>query len=280
MKILIIGNGFIGSRCAEMWGSECVVSAKRIETVADARMILDEHTPDAVLNAAGVRGKPNVDWCETHQMETIVGNTVLPLLIAQACQERGIYLLHLGTGCVFYGPSPDPAGWREDDHANPAVVYSKSKYAADVALSALPNVGIARLRMPIDCVPSQANLIDKLVSYGRVIDVENSVTVVEDLVKVLHQLLECRASGIFHTVNRGSITHREILDLYRQYVDSAHTNEWITEDDLTRLGLAKKMRSNNIMQSRNLEARGLSMRDVHDAVREAMEKYAKIKYGH
>ena len=102
MKILIIGKGFLGTRCAEEWGKEATISDKQIQTKKDVLELLDLHHPDAVLNAAGVVGKPNVDWCETHQLETIAGNTVLPITIAQACQEKGTYLLHMGTGCKRY----------------------------------------------------------------------------------------------------------------------------------------------------------------------------------
>ena len=138
MKILIIGNGFIGGRCAQAWNN-VILHDKMIEGVADVLQLLDQHKPDVVLNAAGIVGKPNVDWCETNQLETIKGNTILPLIIAEACQKKNIYLLHIGTGCIFYGDSPLEGGWKEDDYANPVAVYTRSKYAADLVLATLDN---------------------------------------------------------------------------------------------------------------------------------------------
>ena len=275
MKILIIGKGFIGSRCAQRWGGEAVVADKRIEAKQDVLDLLDKHKPDAVLNAAGVRGQPNVDWCESNQEETILGNTKLPILIAEGCQARGIYLLHIGSGCIFYGESPDPKGWKENDFGNPIPVYSRAKYAADLVLSTLLNVGIARIRMPIDYIPAPTNLIDKLAAYAKVIDVENSVTIVEDMIDVFYQLLERRAEGIFHVTNPGTLKHREIIALYEELVDKKHKNEWISNDDLVRQGLAVKGRSNNFLQSANLEKLGIKMRPVQAAIRETIEKYAK-----
>lgn len=277
MKILIIGNGYIGTRCAQAWGGEAAVSGEIIRSTDDARQILEKHSPDVVLNAAGITGKPNVDWCETHQMETIKGNTILPLQIAEACQEKGIYLLHLGTGDIFYGPAPFASGqgWTESDFANPATVYTQSKYAADLLLSTLLKVGIARLRMPIDWRPHPANLIDKIVKYPKVVDVLNSISVMDDLVSALRQLLEKRGEGIFHTVSPGAIRHREIIDLYHKYVDPSHTNEWITEEELVAQGLAAKKRTNNIMSSKRLEALGIRMRPVSEAIEDTMRKYAE-----
>ena len=275
-KILIIGSGFLGRRGAETW-PDAILSDKIIVSVKDVEDLIDLYKPDSILNAAGIVGKPNVDWCETHQLETIAGNTILPIMIAEACQKMGIYLLHIGTGCIFYGYSSDPKGWKEDDPANPSVVYTRSKYATDLVLSTLPNVGIGRIRMPIDCISSPANLIDKLASYKRVIDVINSVTVIEDMVGVFRQLLEKQAVGIFHVTNPGSIKHKEILEMYKEIVDPNHTNEWIAEQELVTSGLAKKTRSNNILQSGNLEKLGITMRPVKEAVRDVLVKYAFYK---
>jgi UDP-glucose 4,6-dehydratase len=274
MKILIIGAGWLGRRCAESW-PDAVLSDKIIEKTEDVLALLGEHKPDAVLNAAGIVGKPNVDWCETNQAETIKGNTILPLIIAEACQKRGTYLLHIGTGCIFYGQSPDPRGWKENDHANPVAVYTRSKYAADLCLSTLENVGVARIRMPIDTIPSAGNLIDKLAKFERVVDVENSVTIVPDMIETFKKLLDKKAAGIFHVTNPGTIKHREIIGLYEELADPSHRNEWIVEDDLQKTGLAKKKRSNNVLQSENLSKLGISMRPVKEALRDTMIKYAE-----
>jgi 3,5-epimerase/4-reductase len=277
VKILIIGTGWLGRRCAESW-SDAVISDKIINTVDDVLVLLDEHKPDAVLNAAGIVGKPNVDWCEANQMETIKGNTILPLIIADACQMRGIYLLHMATGCIFYGDAPDKVAWKEDDYANPVAVYTRTKYAADLCLATLPNVGIARIRMPIDSIPFAGNLVDKITKYPRVIDVENSLTIVPDMVRVFHELLEKKAEGIFHVVNPGTIKHREIIAMYEELVDATRPkNEWIAEEDLVGVGLAKKKRSNNFMSSSNLEKIGIHMKPVKEALREALTEYAKLK---
>lgn len=280
MKILIFGKGFVGNRCRLVWGDEAVFSDVHIHTAEDALQEIQRYKPDAVLNAAGVRGRPNVDWCETNQLTTILGNTVLPIFLAQACAEAGVYLLHLGSGCIFYGDShhPDKA-WREDDFGNPAPVYSRAKWAGDLALSTLPNVGIARLRMPIDWQPHPDNLIDKLARYPQVIDVENSLTVVDDFVDVLYALMAKKGQGIFHATNPGTVRHRQILELYRQLVDSSHSCEWIHNDDLVTLGLASKGRSNNFLASTRLAELGITMRPAIEALTDTMKKYAAAKIG-
>lgn len=274
MSIVVFGPGFLGTRLAETLPS-AVLSRADITDRAAVGAALREHGATAVVNAAGKTGKPNVDWCESHPLETANGNVVGPLVLAEACASHGAYLLHLASGCIFYGDSPTPGGWLEDDFANPTSLYSRTKYAADLVLSKLPDVGIARLRMPVDEVPGSRNLITKLAAYPRVVDVENSVTIVRDLVDVVRKLVEKRATGVFHATNPGAMRHRDLLALYRELVDPAHQVELISEQELLSSGLIVKARSNCILQSPRLAALGIEMRPLDIALRDTMERYAK-----
>lgn len=272
--VLIYGAGYLGSRFAESIPGATLLPTDITDREA-VRSDLRRLKPASVVNAAGRTGSPNVDWCETHPHETFRSNITGPLVLAEACAEVGVHLTHLASGCIFYGPSPDPTGWREDDFANPSATYSRSKYAADLALSMLPNVAIARLRMPIDAEPGARNLITKLAAYPKVVDVENSVTVVDDLVAAIVAIIAKKAEGVFHVVNDGTMKHRDLLALYRELVDPSHSCEWIANDDLVRQGLATRGRSNCILQNTRLAELGIHMRPIDIALRECMVKYAE-----
>jgi dTDP-4-dehydrorhamnose reductase len=274
VTIVIFGAGYIGERLARQLPG-AVLSRADVTRKDEVLRALRDARADAVINAAGKTGRPNVDWCESHQAETYRANVTGALAVADACAEAGAYLLHLGSGCIYYGPSPSPGGWLEDDHGNPSAFYSRTKYAADLVLSRLPNVGIARLRMPVDDVPGPRNLITKLSRYAEVIDVENSVTVVPDMVKVVGRLVEARATGVFHVVNPGPMRHRDLLALYREIVDPSHRTTLIGEAELVARGLAVKARSNCLLQSPRLAALGITMRPIEVALRETMERYAR-----
>lgn len=276
MKTLIFGRGYIGQRMAkDLPGA--VLDPADIADEAAVRAALKAHTPDAVINAAGKTGRPNVDWCETHQPETMRANVEGPLVLARACADAGVYFLHFGSGCIFYGDSPSPGGWREEDFANPTSFYSRSKYAADLVLSRLPDVAVVRLRMPLGGAPDGRNLITKLAAYKQVIDVENSITIVDDLVHVVRELLARRATGIFHATNPGTMRHRDLLAMYKEHVDPNHSYELISEDELLRRGLVSKGRSNCILASGRLGALGITMRPVEVALRGTMLSYARSR---
>ncbi len=274
--VLIFGAGYFGGRLAELMPN-AVLGRVRIEDRAAVAAELDRYKPAAVINAAGKTGKPNVDWCETHQVETYQANTVAPLLLADVCQEKGIYFIQLASGCIFYGDSPDPIGWKEEDATNPQAFYSRTKYAADLILSRLPKTAVVRLRLPIDFVPSPKNLITKLSGYKQVIDVQNSVTIIEDLVYVLQGLIKKEGTGIFHATNPGALRYRDMLGLYRDLVDPSHSCEWIGDAELATRGLTAKNRSTCILQSTRLAELGIHMRPIDIAIRDTMERYAAIK---
>lgn len=63
-----------------------------------------------MLNAAGVTGRPNVDWCESHKVETIRANVIGCLTLADVCQQRGIHMTYYGTGCIFHYDKDFPEG--------------------------------------------------------------------------------------------------------------------------------------------------------------------------
>jgi dTDP-4-dehydrorhamnose reductase len=273
---LILGAGFLGNTLASTLPNATLVKVDIADKAAVAAA-LRQYAPKAVVNAAGKTGRPNVDWCETHQHETSRSNVAGAVVLAEACAEAKAHLIHMGSGCIFYGDSPSPGGWREEDFANPTSFYSRSKYAADLLLSRMDHVAIVRLRMPISERPDPRNLITKLAGYTRVVDVENSVSIVEDLVAVISALIERRATGVFHGTNPGSMRHRDLLALYKQYVDPDHKVELITETELLSSGLVSKARSNCVLASPRLEQMGISMRPIAVALEETMRAYAKHK---
>ncbi len=274
-KVLVFGSsGWIGSRIMEALEDAEPTRADITDPEA-VRAEIRRVKPDSVVNAAGKTGKPNVDWCESHPHETYHAFITGPIVLSRVCAEEGVHFVNLGTGCIFYGDSPDPKGWREDDFANPTATYTRAKYASDLALSMLPNVAILRLRMPIEGIPGPRNLITKLASFQKVTDVENSVSVLEDVINALKVVVEKKASGIFHTVNAGTMRHRDLINLYEEIVDPSHSCEWITPKELVSQGIAVKARSNCIMQDNRLPEIGVHMRPIDVALRACMEEYAE-----
>src|SRR5579859_8139824 len=82
------------------------------------RDALRQDRPEFLINAAGYTGKPNVDACELHKAECLLGNAVLPGIIAQACEEASIPWGHVSSGCIYSGNGPQDRGFTELDAPN------------------------------------------------------------------------------------------------------------------------------------------------------------------
>lgn len=280
-KYLIFGNGFLGNKFLN-YLPDSTIAEGRINTINDVYMQIDKYNPDIIINCIGKTGIPNVDWCEYHREETFFSNVTIPAFIAEACQERKKYMVHLGSGCIYQG---DNNGSGFDEYNSPnffGSYYSKTKiFAEDILSEYVRSASILtiRIRMPIDCKPHNRNLIDKLVGYRQVIgDVKNSVTCIPDLLRIGKELMDRRVIGTINIVNDGVITHKQILTMYKNIVDTSYElPEFITIEEFERSRLVMAERSNCVLVNERLKELGIEIREVHEAVRDCLEKYNKDK---
>jgi dTDP-4-dehydrorhamnose reductase len=271
-RIAIVGAGFCGTRLAALVPGAELARVDVTDGAAVAR-VLESAPWDAVVNAAGKTGRPNVDWCEAHREETRRVNVDGARIVAEACAARGTYLVHLGSGCVFGGPSPREGGFREDDAPNPSSYYAETKLAADLALADAPSVAILRVRMLVDRVPSPRNLITRLAGYAEVADVVNSMTAVEDLARVVARVVDLRPRGVLHATNPGVLSHRALVAMYTEAVDPAHRCAFVPEAELLARGLVVRRRSTCVLATPRLDALGITRRAIDEAARAAMRGY-------
>jgi 3,5-epimerase/4-reductase len=102
MKVITLGGGFIADHLPyEKITDRITPNEDHIEYV------LSDSRPDVIVNCVGKTGRPNVDWCETHQTETYQANVVLPLMIADWCEQNDVHMIHIGSGCIYFGESPN-----------------------------------------------------------------------------------------------------------------------------------------------------------------------------
>jgi len=273
-KILLLGStGFIGSQFKEAFlAKRYLVAAPRVEItdVSALRKAMDETKPQIVLNAAGITGTPNVDWCETHPAETISVNVSGALNVASAAHEQGIYTIHLGSGCVYDGDNGG-RGYSEEDEPNYfGSLYSRSKLYSEKLLKEFPKVLQLRIRIPLIGRPHPKNLIDKLKKYSKMINVPNSCTVLEDFIPAAVQLIEKGATGIFNMTNSGAMDHRSIMELYREIVDPKFKINLMSASEQKELC---KRRSNCVLNTDKREKLGVHMPPLKESLRQILEGY-------
>lgn len=136
LKFLIYGRtGWIGGLLGQLCEDRGIAFGYGKGRFEDRSSILEDIRkvrPTHVFNAAGVTGRPNVDWCESHKVETIRTNVVGTLTLADVCKEQGLLMMNFATGCIFEYDNEHPQGsglgFKEKDKPNfTGSFHSKTK---------------------------------------------------------------------------------------------------------------------------------------------------------
>ena len=258
--IYILGaNGFIGNHLAGYFtGQGYRVFTERID-ITDLRALkkaFEDSKPEVVLNCAGVRAYPNIDWCEDHKEETMRVNVAGAINAMTAAVEAGAYPIQIISGCIYSG-GPEKQFTEEDEPNFHGSFYSRMRIILQETLKELP-VLQARIRMPISSYSHPRNLLNKIIGYKQVISVPNSATLLEDLAPALEVLINKKITGILNLTNEGYVENKKLLELYKNIIDPEHKYELISMAELEK-NIVKTGRSNCVLSMAKASSIGVKM---------------------
>lgn len=274
LKFLIYGRtgwigGLLGQIC-EKQGISFEYANGRLENRAQIQMDIQNVKPTHVFNAAGVTGRPNVDWCESHKPETIRTNVVGTLNLADVCREQGLLLMNFATGCIFeYNdahPEGSGIGFKEEDSSNfTGSFYSKAKAMVEELLKEFENVCTLRVRMPISSdLSNPRNFITKITRYNKVVNIPNSMTVLDELLPISIEMAKRNCRGIWNFTNPGVVSHNEILEMYRDYIDPDF--KWVNFNLEEQAKVIVAPRSNNELDTFKLKGEFPELLSIKDSL--------------
>jgi UDP-glucose 4,6-dehydratase len=115
------------------------------------------------------------------------------------------------------------------------------------------NVCTLRVRMPISSdLSNPRNFITKISRYNKVVDIPNSMTILDELLPISIEMAKRNLRGIWNFTNPGAVSHNEILEMYRDYIDPNF--KWVnfTLEEQAKVIVAE--RSNNEMDASKLKS--------------------------
>jgi len=269
-KVTVFGKGFLGTRISEKLGYNLIGQDELDPANFSAlKEYINSENPDVIINAAVKIGKPNADWCEANHGITLESNVLVPANFERICREKGIYFVHMSSGCIYNGDN-NGKGFLESDRPNNYGVsfHLTTKIMAEKMLENFPCL-IVRLKMPVDVKPHPRNLITKLAGYNKVIDEQNSITIVPDLISTMEKLINKKAIGTYNVFNPGTISAAEIMTMYTEIVDPNHSFTKIPLDELQ----TKVRRANSYLNTDKLISEGIYLPEIHEATRECLREY-------
>jgi dTDP-4-dehydrorhamnose reductase len=188
---------------------------------AQVTHIITTIKPDSIVHLAALT---NVDYCEQHPGKAYKVNFEATKHIVTVCKKENIPLYFLSTGAVFSGEKKNP--YVEDDSCVPVNVYGKTKLEAEEAIRKLSQYCIIRTGWLIGGGSKDTKFVSFILSQLKnkkpliraVSDVYGSPTLTFDLAKAVISLVERKARGTLHVVNRGVASRldvaKKILDIF------------------------------------------------------------------
>jgi len=281
-SFLVFGGekGWIGQKIVQLLkdqGKEVHVATARLENRTDIERDVEAYHPKYILNCAGVTGRPNVDWCEDHKQETIRSNVIGTLNLCDVAFTRNIHVTNFATGCIYEYNDGHPIysgiGFVEEDIPNfDKSFYSMTKGMVEKFLSFYPNVLTLRVRMPISDDLEPRNFITKISKYERVVNIPNSMSVLHDLLPLAVDMSEKEIKGVINFTNPGVISHNEILELYKQYIDPKFTYQNFSVDEQAKI--LKAGRSNNELDTKKLRELYPNVPHIHESIHGVFQRMA------
>jgi dTDP-4-dehydrorhamnose reductase len=289
MMIVLGSTGYVGSKFVNYFhalGLEVMgVSRSEVDYAnpETLRSWLKSRNPHFVINSAGYTGKPNVDACELAKADCLSGNTVLPGIIREVCEDLNIPWGHVSSGCIFSGRRQDGNGWAEEDEPNfsfrspPCSFYSGTKALGEEVLEGAENCYIWRLRIPFNDERSPRNYLQKLLNYDSLLEAENSVSHLEEFVQKCVECFDKEVEpGIYNLTNPGSVTTQQVTEWMREEGVTDKQFQFFEDEEQFMSKAAKTPRSNCVLDTTKAEKAGIGMRPVEEAMRESMQKMVKV----
>lgn len=278
MKVLLLGyKGWIGQKVITILDNQSidyVTTDYRAETNDLKQFILANNITHIYCCLGRTHGTLNdkvyttIDYLENKEtlQQNINDNLYTPLSLAMFSDKHNIHFTYIGTGCIF---SDNEKQFTEDDKPNFfGSNYSIVKGFTDMLMKNT-NALILRIRMPISSDKSIRNFITKITTYERICSIPNSMTILDELLPISVEMMKNKETGCFNFTNPGTISHNEILEMYKEIVDPTFTwkNMTIQEQD----GLLLSKRSNNSLDTTKLESK-YKVDNIKEGVRKCLNR--------
>lgn len=287
MKVLLYGkNGWIGQKVYELLlqgGHHVVIGNERAEDFTALEEEIKREQPTNIISTIGrTHGEigeikyTTIDYLEQKGKlrENVRDNLYSPTVIAILSAKLGIHYTYLGTGCIYTYDEEHPYeeelnGFKEDSKPNFfGSSYSIVKGYTDMLMNMFNTTVLnVRIRMPITDEIHPRNFITKITSYKRICSINNSMTVLPDLLPIMIDMCDKKITGSVNLTNPGLISHNDILEMYREIVDEDF--KWDNFNIDEQREILESERSNNFLDTRKLELL-YKVKNIKDSVREIL----------
>ena len=283
MRFLLYGHrGWIGGQFVNLLEDakiDFVKGQSRLESTPDVETEIQTVNPTHVIAFTGrTHGKiddkeyTTIDYLEQpgKLTENVRDNLFAPLTLATLSTKYNFHFTYLGTGCIFESTPAQPSF---DESSTPNFFgssYSIVKGYTDQLMHHYSDTTLnVRIRMPITSDLNPRNFIAKILKYDKICSMPNSMTVLPELLPILLDMICSKLTGTINLTNPGTITHNEILEMYRDIINPEFKWKNFTVEEQNVILAAG--RSNNELDTTLLESMYPAVMSIHASIRKVIE---------
>jgi 3,5-epimerase/4-reductase len=287
MRILFFGSkGWIGKQFCDYLTQnniDYIETDIRADSEKEVEKEIIDIVPTHIISFIGRTHGGNyntIDYLEQpgKLVDNIRDNLYAPIVLSILCKKYNIHYTYMGTGCIFEYDKDNTTSEDIDEEKSPNFYgssYSIVKgYTDRLQHMFSENTLNLRIRMPIVNYDHDRNFITKITKYEYVCSNPNSMTVLDDMYPVILDMIKNNITGTFNMCNKGVITHNEILELYKNYVDSSFTWKNFSIEDQNKTLLSK--RSNIELSSKKLYDLYPNIPDIKTSINNCLQNYSKL----
>jgi dTDP-4-dehydrorhamnose reductase len=190
MKVLILGNGFVGN----------AIKVKNpdfyLKSFSEFNNDKNIESYDIIINTIGYTDVKN----SNNDSKCYYLNTSFPLELLSECEKKSKYLIHFSSGCLYGSGGP----FDENEPIKTDVsMYYWTKGLFDLQGSYSNNCCILRPRLIFGENEHKSNLITKIKSYKSVDSQLQSFTSVDTISESIPKIIDKKLIGIYNIANSG-----------------------------------------------------------------------------
>ena len=289
MIIIYGSNGFVGKyikKYLSRAGYFYLCSKTRTYNYDEIKREIELYKPTSIISCAGYPTPTNIDYYENsieNKSRLCLTNTAGNIILSEVCRELNIHLVIIMSGCIYNSYEENINSGKikiqqftDSDKPNfSGSYYSKNRVATEELLSIHNNLCVVRIRMPITDDMNPKSLITKLVNYRKITNIPNSVTVMDDCMPKIVDVVSRKITGMINLVNEGYITNAYILYLYKSFVNKTYNYSIVSLDEIeNKNGKQVAPRSNCIIIPSEILG---EMPNVKKSVLDIIKKFKMIK---
>lgn len=286
MKILFFGSkGWIGNMFKTLLNDENIEYIEtdcRVENYEDVEKLIIDVNPTHIVSFIGrtngiYKGKKftTIDYLEQPGciFENVRDNLFSPMILVILANKYDLHFTYLGTGCIF---SDNDKIFDESDKPNFfGSSYSVVKGFTDQLMHMYEkNTLNLRIRMPISSDINPRNFITKITTYEKICSISNSMTVLDEMLPLILDMMKNNVLGTVNLTNPGVISHNEILEMYKEIVDPDFTWKNFSLEEQSKILAAP--RSNNHLDTSRLTSMYPNIKNIKESVRICLNKMIQV----